>query len=172
MTQTIFSKTPDKRHSQLSLQCCINTLKQRQNCRHFADDIFKCVFLNENVWILFKISLTFVPKLQITNIPALVQKMAWHRPGSSLRPIHWSQLSREWRCSCSSADRRCSNYIWLINNVIAYQGVTYIRGLTVSLYLKPNSPIDICKAMFPLWRLCYEYGSEAAIRKDTLKWDL
>ena len=26
--------------------------------------------------------------------------------------------------------------------------------------------------MFPLWRLCYEYGSEAAIRKDTLKWDL
>ena len=28
-------------------------------------------------------------------------------------PIHWSQvllLSREWRCSWSSADRRCSNY--------------------------------------------------------------
>ena len=28
--------------------------------------------------------------------------------------IHWSQvLSREWRFSWSSADRRCSNYIWV-----------------------------------------------------------
>ena len=27
--------------------------------------------------------------------------------------IYWSQvLSREWRCSWSSADRRCCNYIW------------------------------------------------------------
>ena len=27
-----------------------------------ADDIFKCIFLNENVWILIKISQKFVPK--------------------------------------------------------------------------------------------------------------
>ena len=26
-----------------------------------ADDIFKCIFLNENVWISIKISLKFVP---------------------------------------------------------------------------------------------------------------
>ena len=46
--------------------------------------------------------------------------------------IHWSQvLSREWRCSWSSADRRCSNYIWVINNFIAYSAAAYIRGLTV-----------------------------------------
>ena len=32
---------------------------------------------------------------------------------SCLRPIDRSRvLSREWRCSWSSADRRCSNYIW------------------------------------------------------------
>ena len=38
-----------------------------------------------------------------------------------LCPIHWRQaLSREWRCCGSSADRRCSNYIWVINNFIAY----------------------------------------------------
>ena len=38
-----------------------------------------------------------------------------------LCPFHWSQvLSREWRCSWSSADRRCSNYFWVINNFIAY----------------------------------------------------
>ena len=51
---------------------------------------------------------------------------------SCLCPIHWSQvLSREWRCSWSSADRRCSNYIWVINQFIAYWGATYIRDLTV-----------------------------------------
>ena len=51
---------------------------------------------------------------------------------SCLCPIHWSQvLSWERRCSWSSADRRCSNYIWVINNYIAYSGATYIRGFTV-----------------------------------------
>ena len=40
--------------------------------RHFPDDIFKCIFLNENVLISIKISLKFVPKGQINNIPALV----------------------------------------------------------------------------------------------------
>ena len=49
-----------------------------------------------------------------------------------LCPINWSQvLSRSWRCSWSSADRRCSNYIWVIDNIIAYQGASYIRDLTV-----------------------------------------
>ena len=50
----------------------INTLRPRQNGRHFADDIFKCIFLNENAWISLMISLKFVPKVQINNIPALV----------------------------------------------------------------------------------------------------
>ena len=47
-----------------------------QNDRHFPDDILKCIFLNENVWILGKISLKFVPKGAINNIPVLVQLMA------------------------------------------------------------------------------------------------
>ena len=44
----------------------------RQNGHHFPDDIFKCIFLNENVWISIKISLKFAPKGPINNIPALV----------------------------------------------------------------------------------------------------
>ena len=59
----------------------INTLRPRQNGRHFADNIFKYIFLNENVQISIKISLNFVPRGQINNIPALVQVMAWRRPG-------------------------------------------------------------------------------------------
>ena len=62
----------------------INTLRPRQNGRHFADDIFKCIFLNENVWIPIKISLKFVPKGPINDIPALVQIIAWRRLGDKL----------------------------------------------------------------------------------------
>ena len=58
----------------------LNTLSPRQNGCHFADEICKCIFLNENGWILINISLKFVPKGQINNIPALVQIMAWYRP--------------------------------------------------------------------------------------------
>ena len=50
-----------------------NTLRPRQNGRHFADDTFKRIFMNENVWISTNISLKFVPKGLINNIPALVQ---------------------------------------------------------------------------------------------------
>ena len=65
----------------LSRPQCVNTLRPRQNGRHFADDTFKCTFLNENVWIPIKISLKIVPGGPINNIPALVQIMAWRRPG-------------------------------------------------------------------------------------------
>ena len=53
----------------------------RQNGHNFTDNIFKYIFLNENVWISINISLKIVPKDQINNIPALVQIMAWHQPG-------------------------------------------------------------------------------------------
>ena len=58
-----------------------NTLRPGKNGRHFADDIFKCIFVNENVWIPIKISLKYISKGPINNIPALVQIMAWRRPG-------------------------------------------------------------------------------------------
>ena len=60
---------------------CVNTLRQRQNVRHFAEHIYKCIFLNENVYTSIEISLKFVLKCSINNIPALGQIMAWRRPG-------------------------------------------------------------------------------------------
>ena len=59
----------------------LNSLRPRRNGRYKADDIFKCIFLKENVCIPTKISLKFVPKGPINNIPALVQIMACRRPG-------------------------------------------------------------------------------------------
>ena len=50
-------------------------------------------------------------------------------------PFHWSQvLSREWRCSWSSADRQYSNCICVINKFSAYWSVAYIRSLTLEKY--------------------------------------
>ena len=60
-----------------------NTLWPRRNGSHFPNNIFKCIFLNENVWISIYISLQFVPKGPINNIPALVQIMAWRRTGAN-----------------------------------------------------------------------------------------
>ena len=59
----------------------LNTLRPRQNGRHFADDTLNRFFLNEIVRILIKISLKFVPKGPINNIPSLVQILAWRRSG-------------------------------------------------------------------------------------------
>ena len=58
-----------------------NILRPRQNGSRIADDILDCVLLNENVWISIKISLKFLPKGPINNIPALVPIMTWRRPG-------------------------------------------------------------------------------------------
>ena len=69
-----------------------NTLRPRQNGRHFADDIFKCIFLNENVWIPIKFSLKFDPKGPINYIPAFVQIMAWRRPGD--KPLSETMMVR------------------------------------------------------------------------------
>ena len=76
----------------------INTLKPRENCSHFTDYIFKCIFLDENIWISIDISLKFVPKGWFNNIPALVQVMA-DKPlsepmMSSLTRLHLTLLHR------------------------------------------------------------------------------
>ena len=50
-----------------------------------ADDIFKCIFLNENDRIPIKISLKFVLRSVIDNKPALVQVITW----TNADPVHW-----------------------------------------------------------------------------------
>ena len=63
------------------LKMLVNILRLRQHGRHFTDDTFKRIFLNENVRISIKISLQFVPRRSINNLPALFQIMTWRRPG-------------------------------------------------------------------------------------------
>ena len=57
----------------------VSSLRPRKNGRHFADDIFKCIFLNENIWIPIKISMKFV---------------SWMKMLEFWLHFHWSLLLR------------------------------------------------------------------------------
>ena len=70
----------------------LNSSPPEQNGCHFAGNIFKYIFVNEKFCILINISLKFVPKGQVNNIPPLVQIMAWHRIGD--KPLSEPMLTQ------------------------------------------------------------------------------
>ena len=87
-----------------------------------------------------------------------------------LCPIYWSRmLSREWRCSWSSADRRCFNYIWVINNLVAYKGASYIRDLTVLLIFSQATLLRSSKIIL-LKLLLHLQGTNEL--RNNFKWHL
>ena len=57
-----------------------NTLRPKKNGRHFANHIFKFIFMKVNVWNSINISLKLVPMGPIIDIPALVQIMVLRFP--------------------------------------------------------------------------------------------
>ena len=69
----------------------VKTMRPRQNGRHFSDDIFKCIFLNENIWISIKMSLNFVSKGPNKKFPALIRIMARWRPDN--KPLREPNMS-------------------------------------------------------------------------------
>ena len=101
----------------------VKTLRPRQNGRRFPDDIFKCIFVNKNVWISIKISLKFVPKGPINNIPALVQIMAWRRPGD--KPLSEPMMVSKLTHICVTRPQ------WV-----------NIRGLDACIYQSPPLPVE------------------------------
>ena len=94
----------------------VNTLRPRQNGRHFTDDTFKRIFLNENVRISINISLKFVPKGLINNISALVQIMAWRRPGD--KPLSEAMMESLLTHICVTRPQwvKRSGMVWAIIN--------------------------------------------------------
>ena len=79
----------DKWHVLMGFNQIINTLRPRPNGHHVLDNIFECIFLNERVLNSIQVSLQYVPKGPNNNIPALVQIMAWRRPGDSHYLNQW-----------------------------------------------------------------------------------
>ena len=70
-------------------------MEPEQNGGHFANDLFRSVFLYENVWISIKIPRRCVPVGAIDSKLSLIQVMAWHRTGAKPLPlpmintVHW-----------------------------------------------------------------------------------
>ena len=56
-----------------------HTLRPRQSGRHFSDDIFRCIFFNEEFELRLKCHCNLF--IGSNNIPALVQTMNRRRPG-------------------------------------------------------------------------------------------
>ena len=99
-----------------------------QNGRHFADDTFKCIFLNENVRISIKNSPKIVPNGPINNIPALVQIMAWCWPGD--KPLSEPMMVRLPTHICDTRPQ------WVLNtNVVRTHKCMYTWTCTTPLYV-------------------------------------
>ena len=128
---------------------CINTLRLRQNGCRFADDTFKCIFLNENVIIPIKTSLKFVPKDSMNNISALVQIMAWRRPGDKpiCEPMTVSLLTHicvtrpQWVNTLARLDVVATICVM----IIIFQGLIYCDfTVEITLKWKPHWKSLIC----------------------------
>ena len=64
----------------------VNSSRPEPSGRHFADDIFKYILLNEKLSILSKISLIFLPEdPHPRQESVLFQVMAWHQIG--IKPL-------------------------------------------------------------------------------------
>ena len=111
-----------------------NTLRPRQNGRLFTDDTYKCIFLNKNVRISITISLKFVPKGLINNIPALVLIMAWHRPGD--KPLSEAMMVRSLTHICVTRPQWVK---WMVRS----QGWLFIDDVLGFMLLKENACILI-----------------------------
>ena len=70
----------------------INSSPPGQNGCHFADVMFKRIFLNENIRISNKISLKCDLWGLIDNMSALVKIIAWCRPGN--KPLSEPMLTQ------------------------------------------------------------------------------
>ena len=95
-------------------------------------DIFKFVFLNENIWISINVSLEFVPKGPINNIPASILIMAWKQPSDKplSKPMMVSLLMYTCICITRSASMGWFSQINYCRSLHGLQiSVSYHTGL-------------------------------------------
>ena len=128
-----------------------NTLRPRQNGRHFPDDTFKRIFLNENVRIFIKISLKFVPKGPINKIPALVQIMVWRRPGN--KPLSEPMMVRLLTHICLTRPQ------WVKSLMLNHFPNKFHKiSMPWKLYLKLSNHSEIWKKLQKQY-LCFNWNS-------------
>ena len=130
-------------------------MRPRQDGRHFPDDIFKCIFLNKSVSISITISLKFAPKGPINNIPALVQIMAWRRPGAKplsepmmvCVPTHICVTRSQWvKQICFPWYRIRFFYGQAFFTMVEWISRNLLLSLNLAVHLESNSKlINVCR---------------------------
>ena len=110
----------------------LNILSSRPNGCHFPDDIFKWNFLSENAWISIEISLTFVPRGPIDNIPALVQIMAWRRPGD--KPLSAPMMVNLLTHICVTRPQLVNSLSWCSKIMTKTQAMATVTGEQIVLH--------------------------------------
>ena len=114
----------------------LNSSPPGQNGRHFPDNIFKGIFLNENAFIPIKISLKFIPNGPISNIPALVQIMAWCWQGA--KPLSEPMLT--WFTDiCTTRGDELKNFITGKSETLTTKIGCFLRSVVAS-----GPPIHLC----------------------------
>ena len=144
---------------------CVNTFGPSQDGLHFPDNIFKCSFLNENVWISIKISLKFLPTVPNNNIPSLFQIMVWRRSGdkplSETMVISWlthicvtqPQWVKQWKTRVIGLTAAWYKLVllpcrgWGIQAVLV---ITHVRELPWNTWLPPekHQPLAASRTRF------------------------
>ena len=118
-----------------------NTLRPRQNGWHFPYDIFKCIFLFENVWIWIKISLKFVPKVRINNIPALVQIMTWCRIGD--KPLSEPMMVNLLMHICVTRPQWV-NLLWPNDTIWQHNTMSILTQVMACFLMAPSYYLNQC----------------------------
>ena len=105
---------------------------------------FSNAFLKENIWMLIKISLKFVPRVRINNIPALVQIMARRRPGDKplSEPIMVSALVH----ICVTRPQSVKSQNWVIWNLFGWHKLSWLN--TCPMYMLFFVCLFVCLFLF------------------------
>ena len=129
----------------------IHVLRQIQNGRYFPHDIFKCIFVNEKVWISIKISLDFVPKRQINNITTLVQIMAWRRTGNIRHPssVRYAKIFQLWNNLSTVLFQWHRSGAWTHCHLVLFNVI--ILQYRVTAWTGYNASDDI---LGEIWKVC------------------
>ena len=140
----------------------INTLRPRQNGRRIPDDIFKRIFMNENICVSIKVSLKFVPKVPINNTPALVQIMAWRRPGDkplsepmmNILLTHICVTRPQWVSVCQVIPCLSCTQYYISSQIL--RRVYWVKSIVIS-----NGSNGLCKCLYIYiyrWQNIFEYS--------------
>ena len=126
----------------------LNTLRPRQDGRHFADDIFTCIFFNENCCILIKFSLKYVHEGPNDNNPALVQIMAWRRSGDKplsepmmvSLPTHICVTRPQWvNVNACLAPSHCLKAMMTYCHLGTWEKLKWIFNKNIIIFIQENS---------------------------------